>query len=412
VAVGLVATLLVAACAGSDRASEAPSARPSPRESQAPTASTATPVRVQLRGTIRAEFAGYIAAIDEGYYEAADLDVTLVEAGLGFDAVAAASASDGPEFTVAWVPSVLERRGKGQSDLVDIGQVFQRSGTLSLSWRDAEITGPGAFRDRRVGIFGSGDGLEVLAGAIRAGLRPETDFTAVTQRSDLDGPVTENLDVAQATIYDGYARVLESTNPLTRALYASSDLNVINWYDEGTAMLQDAIFARASWLTADGNEAVAQRFLKATFQGWIHCREHAAACVQSTVDAGSKEIVSSGSSGGRSPVPSGQAASPAPSGGASSQVPRPTFGAGHHTWAMNEVNALIWPSPDGIGIVDRSLWEHTVEVCLEAGFIPALPAEDASRSDLARAALAELVDIDTAGLSFAKSTVEITPDGT
>jgi NitT/TauT family transport system substrate-binding protein len=295
--------------------------------------------------------------------------------------------------------------------LVDIGQVFQRSGTLSLSWRDAEITGPAAFRDRRVGIFGSGDGLEVLAGAIRAGLRPETDFTTVTQRSDLDGPIGENLDVAEATIYDGYARVLESANPRTRALYASSDMNVINWYDEGTAMLQDAIFARASWLTVDGNEAVAQRFLKATFQGWIHCREHAAACVQSTVDAGSKEVVSSGSSAGGSPVPSGQAASPAPSGEGSSPVPRPTFGAGHQTWAMNEVNALIWPSPDGIGVVDRALWEHTVAVCLEAGFIPAASAEDALRSDLARAALAELVDIDTAGLSFAKSTVEITPGG-
>jgi NitT/TauT family transport system substrate-binding protein len=411
VAVGLVATLLLAACAGSDRVSEAPSARPSPRESPALTASTATPVRVQLRGTIRAEFAGYVAAIDEGYYEEADLDVTLVEAGPGFDVVAAGSASDGPEFTVAWVPSVLERRGKDQSDLVDIGQIFQRSGTLSLSWRDAEITSPAAFRDRRVGIFGSGDGLEVLAGAIRGGLRPETDFTAVTQRSDLDGPISENLDVAQATIYDGYARVLESTNPRTRALYASSDLNVINWYDEGTAMLQDAIFARRSWLTADGDEAVAQRFLKATFQGWIHCREHAAACVQSTVDAGSKEVVSSGSSRGASPVPSGQAASPAPS-GESSAVPRPTFGAGHHAWSMNEVNALIWPSPAGIGVVDRSLWEHTVQVCLEAGFIPAVPAEDAVRSDLARVALAELVDIDTAGLAFAKSTVEITPDGT
>jgi NitT/TauT family transport system substrate-binding protein len=415
VAIGLVAALLVAGCAGGERASDTRSKTPTPRASPSPTASTAstaTPIRVQLRGTIRAEFAGYIAAIDEGYYEAADLDVTLVEAGPGIDPVAAGSASDGPEFTVAWVPSVLERRGKAQSDLVDIGQVFQRSGTLSLSWRDAAITGPAGFRDRRVGIFGYGDGLEVLAGAIRAGLRPETDFTAVTQRSDLDGPIAGNLDVAQATIYDGYARVLETTNPRTRALYASSDLNVINWYDEGTAMLQDAIFARGSWLAFDGNEAVAQRFLKATFQGWIHCREHAAACVQSTVEASSKEIVSSGSSGGGLPAPSGQVASPASSGDASSAVPRPTFGPGHHTWAMNEVNALIWPSSEGIGIVDPSLWEHTVEVCLKAGFIPAAPADGALRSDLARAALAELVDIDTAGLSFAKSTVEITPGGT
>jgi NitT/TauT family transport system substrate-binding protein len=78
---------------------------------------------------------------------------------------------------------------------------------------------------------------------------------------------------------------------------------------------------------------------------------------------------------------------------------------------MNEVNALIWPSPEGIGVVDRSLWEHTVDVCLETGFIPAVPPDEALRSDLARAALAELVDIDTMGMSYAKSTVEITKDG-
>jgi NitT/TauT family transport system substrate-binding protein len=412
----LLGLLLVAACGGGERATDTPapppsrSAVPSSAAPTTPTAPTATAVRVQLRGTIRAEFAGYIAAIDEGYYEAADLDVTLVEAPSGTDAVAAGSATDGPEFTVAWVPAVLERRGKGESDLVNIGQVFQRSGTLSLSWRDAAITGPLGFRDQRVGVFPSGDGLEVLAGSIRAGLRPGTDFETVTQRSDLVGPIDRDLDVAQATIYDGYARVLESSAPGGRGLYQSSDMNVINWYDEGTAMLQDAVFARASWLAVDGNEAIAQRFLKATFQGWVHCREHAAACVEAMVGAGTKAVVSSGSSGSASPAPSGAAASPAASGEAP-PAPRPTFGPGHHTWSMNEVNALIWPSPVGIGIVDGETWDHTVEVCLDAGFITARPPEDALRTDMAKTALAELVDIDVAGLSFAKSTVEITPGG-
>jgi NitT/TauT family transport system substrate-binding protein len=422
----LLGGLLVAGCGGGERATGTPAApsrsvAPSSAASTAsapPAAPTATTVRVQLRGTIRAEFAGFIAAIDEGYYEAADLEVTLEEAPPGNDAVAAGSATDGPEFTVAWVPAVLERRAKGESDLVDIGQVFQRSGTLSLSWRDADITGPAGFRDQRVGVFAFGDGLEVLAGAIRAGLRPGTDFEVVSQPADLDGPIARDLDVAQATIYDGYARVLESRAPGGRALYQSSDMNVINWYDEGTAMLQDAIFARASWLADDGNEAIARRFLKATFQGWIHCRDHAAACVDATIGASTKAVVSSGSTGEASPPAPSGGASPAPSGGASpapsadaSPAPRPTFGAGHHSWSMNEVNALIWPSPAGIGVVDPTVWEHTVDVCLEAGFIPAPPAEEALKTDLAQAALAELVDIDTSGLAFAKSTVEITPEG-
>ena len=58
-------------------------------------------------------------------------------------------------------------------------------------------------------------------------------------------------------IYNEYAQVLEATNPETGELYQPTDLNVINYNDEGTAMLQDALFARASWLAEPGNEAVA-----------------------------------------------------------------------------------------------------------------------------------------------------------
>jgi NitT/TauT family transport system substrate-binding protein len=336
--------------------------------------------------------------------------VTLVEAPPGTDPVAAGSATDGPEFTVAWVPAVLQARGKATSDLVDIGQVFQRSGTLSLSWREDEITGARDFADKTVGVFGFGDGLEVLAGAIKTGLDPSKDFTTETQTEDLDGPMARDLDVAQTTIYDGYARLLESTNPRTHGLYESSDLNVINWYDDGTAMLQDAIFSRAAWLGTQGNEDIAQRFLKATFQGWIYCRDHAADCVTTTMDAATRPVVATGAPGGAVASPSA-AASPAASGTVASPAPRPTFGPGHHAWSMNEVNALIWPSPAGIGVVDDALWQHTVDVLLEAGAIPALPADDAARTDLAKAALSELADIDAAGLSFAKSPIEITPDG-
>ena len=391
-----------------------------------------------MRGTIRAEFAGFIAAIDEGYYDAADLDVTLVETPAGADPVAAGSATDGPEFTVAWVPAVLAARGSGRSDLVDIGQLFQRSGTLSISRRDDDITGPAAFRDKTVGMFGFGDGIEVLAAAKKAGLEPDTDFKVATQDADLDGPLPRRLDVAQTTIYDGYARVLESRNPQTNAQYTTSDLNVIEWYDEGTALLQDAIFSRASWLAIDGNEAIAERFLKASFQGWIYCRDHAADCVQGTIAAGERPVVSTGSAGA-SPVPGiasqrpsatpkplssaaasgkpGTSAKPAASTAPPSPPPsvapseRPTFGPGHTAWSMNEVNALVWPAPMGIGIVDPSVWQHTIDVCLAAGAIPSATPADALRTDLAKDAIAELSDLDTSGLSFAKSQIEITPDG-
>jgi hypothetical protein len=336
------------------------------------------------------------------------------------------------------VPAVLAARGARGSDLVDIAQLFQRSGTLSISRKDDDITGPKAFRDKTVGTFGFGDGTEVLAGAIKAGLKPGTDFELATQDSDLDGPLPRRLDVAQTTIYDGYARVLESMNARTGSQYATADLNVIDWYDEGTALLQDAIFSRSSWLAIDGNEAIAERFLKASFQGWIYCRDHPADCVTSTIAAGERPVVSTGSAAA-SPVPGVASQRPAGPPGASgkpatSAVPstgaagpsgspsatptpsagpsgRPTFGQGHTAWSMNEVNALVWPAPLGIGLVDPTLWQHAIDVSLGAGTITTAPPDGALRSDLAEMALASLSDLDTTGTSFAKSTVEITPNG-
>ena len=51
--------------------------------------------------------------------------------------------------------------------------------------------------------------------------------------------------------YNEYAQVLEAKNPATGQLYQPSDFNVINWNDDGTAMLQDAIWANTDKLAND-----------------------------------------------------------------------------------------------------------------------------------------------------------------
>ena len=84
-------------------------------------------------------------------------------------------------------------------------------------------------------------------------------------------------------IYNEYAQVLEATNPETGELYQPTDLNVINWNDDGTAMLQDAIFARAVVAGRAGQRGRRRSAsCKASFQGWIYCRDNPADCVQYT----------------------------------------------------------------------------------------------------------------------------------
>jgi NitT/TauT family transport system substrate-binding protein len=339
-------------------------------------ASGGIPVRLQLQWAPQAQFAGYFAADKQGYYDAEGLDLTFVSGGPNVVPQVAGSIENGPEFTIAWVPKVLQaREGSPASDLVNIAQVFQRSGTLSVSWKESNITKPADFVGKKVGVWDFGNEFEVTAAAKKAGLEAGTGYTKQIQPFDMSLLLNKQIDVAEAMIYNEYAQVLEAKNPETGALYKPEDLNVINYNDEGTAMLQDSLYARASWLSQAGNEDTTVKFLKASFKGWIYCRDHQAECVQYVLDAGS------------------------------------TLGKGHQAWQMNEVNALVWPSPAGIGILDPTLYKQTVDISLDAAIIKAAPPAEAARTDLAQKALDALTDQDTKGAGYTKGTVEVTEGG-
>ncbi len=333
----------------------------------------ADPVQLQLQWTPQAQFAGYFAAVEQGYYADEGLDVEILDGGPDVIPQAVGCAADGPAFTISWVPKVLEAREQ-DCDLVDIAQVFQRSGTLSVAWADSGITSPADYGGKRVGVWDFGNEFEVTAGARAEGLEEGTDYTKVIQAFDMSALLNDEVDVAEAMIYNEYAQVLETTNPDTGELYQPEDLTVIDYNEVGTAMLQDAIFARASWLAEEGNEDVATRFLRASFRGWIYCRENPDDCVEYTTNAGS------------------------------------ALGAGHQAWMMNEINPLIWPSPGGIGVMDADLWQQTVDISVESGIISEPPPDGAYRTDLAEAAL-EHIEEDATGDGFTKGSVEVTPGG-
>jgi NitT/TauT family transport system substrate-binding protein len=379
-ALGAGAALLLVACQ--------PTTSP-PGESTAPDGSTggspageAATVQLQLQWTPQAQFAGYYAAAEQGYYAEENLTVEFLPGGGDVVPQQVGSAPDGPEFTIAWVPKVLQAREAG-SDLVQIAQMFQRAATLAVSWKSAGIEGPEDWVGKRIGAWPFGNELEVIATATLAGLTAGEDYTRVEQDFDMsellaayDGceeSDTDCVDVAEAMVYNEYAQLLETENPDTGELFTPDELNVLDYNEHGTAMLQDALWARESWLAEEGNEDIAVRFLRASFRGWIYCRENPDDCVQYSLDQGS------------------------------------LWGAGHLSWMMNEVNALIWPSPNGIGILDEAALAQTIETATAGEILTAEPDDGAFRSDLAEAALEGLED--ATGEDWEKPVVEVTPGG-
>jgi NitT/TauT family transport system substrate-binding protein len=391
--VAVLAIVLTACTSGtspspsaSSPAASAPASAPAESAAASAPASQSTAeaasVRLQLQWAPQAQFAGYFAAEQQGYFAAENLTVEFVPGGPNVIPQAVGSQPDGPEFTISWVPKVLEAREAG-SDLVDIAQVFQRSGTLSVAWKDTDIDDPCKFAGKKVGVWDFGNEYEVTAGALACGLTPglesggdpASQYQKVIQPFDMTLLLSRQIDVAEAMIYNEYAQVLEATNPATGELYKPEDLNVIDWNDYRVAMLQDAIFARKAWLDEGNNRDIAVRFVRASLKGWIYCRDNPADCVQYTVDAGS-------------------------------QLP-----GGHQAWMMNEVNALVWPSPLGVGVLDPVFYGQTVRVSKNAGIIKADPSPDAYDASIAEEALESLTDLDTKGEDFEKAVVPVTPGG-
>jgi len=356
---GAAVALLATACGGSDSGGGGGQA------------SGPTKVRLQLQWVTQAQFAGYFAAADQGYYKDEGLDVQILEGGV--DIVPQTVLAQGQaDYAIAWVPKALASREQG-AQITDVAQVFARSGTLQVSFKDKGIASPADLKGKKVGNWGFGNEYELFAGMTEAGLDPAKDVTLVQQQFDMQALLKGDIDAAQAMDYNEYAQVLEAKNPATGKLYTPDDFNTINWNDEGTAMLQDAIWADTERLESDEDyQDTTVKFLKAVIKGWVYAAENPQEASDITIAAGSG------------------------------------WGPSHELWMVNETNKLIWPSPDGIGIINQDAWDKTVAGALaavnESGahLITEEPPATAWTNDWIQKALDELEgeDLDLTGESF------------
>ena len=326
-------------------------------------------VSLQLQWFIQSQFAGYLAGIDQGFYEARCLNVEILEGGVNI--VPQQVLADGQaDFAIAWVPKALQTREQG-AEITNIAQIFQRSGTLQVSFADAGITSPADFAGKSIGNWGFGNEYEIFAALSEAGLDPATDVSLVQQQFDMLGLLSGDIDAAEAMTYNEYAQVLEAENPETGELYTPEELSVVSYEEVGVGMLQDAIWADAARLEGDEAYAdIAVRFLAASIEGWAYCRDNPEACRDIVVAAGSQ------------------------------------LGNSHQLWQMNEINKLIWPAPNGIGIIDEEAWNRTVEIAQNTAnlegttVLTAPPTEGAFTNEFIEQALTLVGDTDTTGESF------------
>jgi NitT/TauT family transport system substrate-binding protein len=336
-----------------------------------------TKVTLQLKWVTQAQFAGYYAAKANGYYKAQGMDVTIKPGGPSIipeQVVAGGQA----QFGIDWLSSLMTSRDQG-IDIVNIAQVFNKSGLTLISWKNTGLDQVSKLRNKKVANWLGGNEFEVFAALAKFGMDPlhNKGVKIVKQPFSMGFFLKRQVDAASAMTYNELAQVLEAKNPKTGKLYTLKDLNVIPMQSVGTSMLEDGIFTQGSWIKDKSHQALAKKFVAASLKGWIYCRDHQSACV--------KMVLANG----------------------------PALPRGHQRWMMNEINALTWPAKLGIGLMDPTAYARSAKIVKTYGKLKKLPGHEAYRTDIARAAQAILKkqNLDITGKNWHKANVKVTPGG-
>jgi NitT/TauT family transport system substrate-binding protein len=340
---------------------------------------TSDDVKLQLQWLPQAQFAGYFAAVDQGFFEDEGLNVEIIPSGgdiVPQDALAAGDA----DYAIAWVPKVLGSIEQGV-ELTNVAQIFQRSGTLQVSMADSGIESVADFEGKKIGSWGFGNEWEIFAAMAAEGLDAKS-VEIVTQDFNMNAFLQGDIDAAQAMTYNEYAQLLETPNPDTGELYQPDDFNVIPYEGTEGAMLQDAVWADTKCLKDQAYADRTVKFLKAVVKGWAFARDNVDKAAEITVAAGS------------------------------------SWGPSHERWMANETNKLIWPADNGIGVIDQAAWDRTVKGALAAvneqgqHLITKQPPATAYDNTYIEKAIEELGDdVDTTGADFKPADVELTEGG-
>ena len=124
-----VVGLLTLACIGTAIGAVAASAAPKQQK--------LTNVTLQLKWVTQAQFAGYYAALDKGYYKDAGLNVNIK---IGGPSITPERSSSGSRPTSASTGCRTCSPRAREGRLVSVAQVFARSGMTEITWKTSGIT--------------------------------------------------------------------------------------------------------------------------------------------------------------------------------------------------------------------------------------------------------------------------------
>ncbi|MED5241081.1 MAG: ABC transporter substrate-binding protein [SAR324 cluster bacterium] len=289
-------------------------------------------VTIQLKWVTQAQFAGYYVAQDKGYYQAAGLDVTIKPGGPDI-APPQVIAGGGADVIIDWMPSALASREKGVA-LVNIAQIFKKSGMMLTCRKDSGIKSPSDFRGKTLGVWFYGNEYPFLSWMSKLGI-PTTGGSngvkVLRQGFNVDPILQKQAECVSTMTYNEYWQVVD-------AGLSPSELIVYKYEEQGVATLEDGLYVLEDNLKNAAFVNKMGRFLRASIKGWKYAGDHP--------DEAADIVLENDDTGAQTEK--------------------------HQRRMMREISKLLGNQPQGVGYLVPSDYERTVEVLMSSDSDPVI----------------------------------------
>jgi NitT/TauT family transport system substrate-binding protein len=295
-------------------------------------AEAADQITLQLKWVTQAQFAGYFVAKDKGFYDEVGLDVTIKPGGPDINP-SQVIAGGGADVVVDWMPSALATREKGVP-LVNIAQVFQKSGMMLTCRNDSGVTSPDKFAGKTLGVWFGGNEYPFLNWMNKLGLKTDGSpggVKVLKQGFNVDPLLQKQADCISTMTYNEYWQVID-------AGMKPEDLTTFKYEDQGVATLEDGLYTLESTLQDPAKVELLAKFVKASMKGWDYAVANPDEAAMITLENDET--------------------------GAQTEK--------HQKRMMGEIAKLVGENAKGTGYLDEAAYNRTVETLMGGGSDPVI----------------------------------------
>jgi NitT/TauT family transport system substrate-binding protein len=226
-------------------------------------------VTLQLKWVTQAQFAGYYVALNQGFYDEEDLNVTIKPGGPDI-APPQVVAGGGADVLVEWMPAALAAREKGLP-LVNIAQPFKSSGMMLTCWKDSGIAAPEDLKNHTLGVWFFGNEYPFLSWMSQLGIKTDgksaDGVDVLKQGFNVDPLLQRQADCISTMTYNEYWQVID-------AGVSPDDLITFKYEDQGVATLEDGLYVLEDRLADPAFKDAMVRFVRASMKGWKWAEEN------------------------------------------------------------------------------------------------------------------------------------------